>query len=197
MDIENLSYEYLKEFFNKYVDKEDINSYYFCRECRKMQDLNLLNVFYSDDDDIQTIEEEKFRNSITFIERDYICNKYNGYCTKDTRFNKEQVQFNEKNIEDLSDNEIINIMNKYISEHEYLEYVYCKLCRIIRVVYINEIEFIVKGGIKYSPDCCSRCYNYYPECCIDYYKFPLSENKEDLCIKCDNEINPVNLKPAK
>jgi hypothetical protein len=188
MDIENLSYDYIKRFFDMYFDEGDLNDYYFCKECRTMQEMESL-----EHNQIQTTEDIKFLNSIIFIERDYICN--NEFCEKDILFNK--AQCNEKNLEDLSDNEIINIMNKYISEHEYLEWVYCKLCKIIRIQNLNDAEIIIKDGIKYLSGCCDICYIIYPECCIDYYKLPLGETKNDICIDCYNETTEIYLKPAK
>jgi hypothetical protein len=205
MDIENLSYDYIKRFFDMYFDEGDLNDYYFCKECRKMQEMESLDQNCFEHNQIQTTEDIKFLNSIIFIERDYICN--NEFCEKDILFNK--AQCNEKNLEDLSDNEIINIMKKYTNINDCdLDYFYCKICKFVRVInYYHELE-ITKNGIKYSSEC-TNCNKIYPECCIDYYKFPLSGNDDDgflssvdeddhdLCIDCFNETNAVNLKPAK
>jgi hypothetical protein len=189
MDIENLSYDYIKKFFDMYFDKDQLNYHYFCKECRTMKDLNTL--------DCDGFEAELFLNAIVDIDGDYICKTHSNYCKKNVLFNKDLSQCNEKNIEDLSDNEIINIMNKYINEDVYdLEYFYCKICKIIRVISFHDEEIIIKDGIKYLSGC-GRCYITYPECCIDYYQFPLGENEYDICIDCYNETNPVNLKPAK
>jgi hypothetical protein len=196
MDIENLSYDYLKKFFNKYFDKGDLNGYYLCKQCRTLEQIPLLDQNCFHDNYIQSDKEFDFLTSVEFIERDYIYD--NDYCEKDPRFNKEQVQFNEKNLEDLSENEINAIIKKYTNgEHCDSEYFYCNICKMIRVFYYYDDGNIrIKNGVEYSSNC-GRCYKIYPECCIDYYQFPLYENEYDICIECHNETNPVNLKPAK
>jgi hypothetical protein len=204
MDIKNLSYEYLKIFFNEYFDKKELNNYYFCENCKRLR--RKYNNIYDDDSDDKDI---KFLHSILdFINSNYTCNKEITNC-----INANVVPVNLNHIEHNLHIEGINDICKYpnlishiiynYTDTEKCEYMffYCEICKFIRIIdsgYYSFVEIVLtKNGIKYSP-MCIMCNELFPDCCIDYHIIPnLLNVHENICIECDNKINPVNLKPAK
>jgi hypothetical protein len=189
MDSEELSYEDIIKFFDKYFDKKEIPIYSICKKCIKLIYI-----------------EFAFRDSIDYSNCNFLCPSV--LCNSEIPFkiNKKSL-YTENVFPDLSTEEINVIIKLHTYQStENIVYIYCNICKYIRVIDIYYFgETIIKNEEEYFHHC-DNCDKIYPECCIDYYKFPLKEEdnylefrdyKNDICIDCFNETTEIYLKPAK